>query len=65
MIQQIANSPAQASLYFPEIAGTSITSKSKEINTTDVLKGKISLVGMLSTRASEVSILRSSAVHAT
>ncbi|KAL7007872.1 Mitochondrial ATPase complex subunit atp10 [Cystobasidiomycetes sp. EMM_F5] len=46
----------KASLYFPEIAGTSITSKSKEINTTDVLKGKISLVGMLSTRASEAHV---------
>ena len=45
----------QKSLYFPEIEGTRLSPDGKKVKTTDLLHGKISLVGMLSTRVSEVS----------
>lgn len=43
----------QHALYFPDIMGTSLVSKDT-VHTTDLCKGKISVVGMLSTVISEV-----------
>lgn len=48
----------QAARYFPEIEGNRLVpppgSKETEVHTSELLKGKISLVAMLSTRISEV-----------
>lgn len=47
----------QAALYFPEIEGISLEAKfSGRIHTSELLKGKVSLVAMLSTRVSEAHV---------
>lgn len=58
----------KAARYFPEIEGNRLVppagSKETEVHTSELLKGKISVVAMLSTRISEVSVLACSIFEA-
>lgn len=51
----------QKALWFPNIAGKTLDGE--KTNTTDMFKGKVSLVSIMSTRLSEVSSARGACVH--
>lgn len=50
------NAFPQKALYFPDISGSRLDTKAKT-HTTDMCKGRISVIAMLSTRMSEASLV--------